>query len=125
MPNTRNKGVRIRNAYFRNGQHEPDTDNSHETTIKHNLAKDKTCTIPGNIQDGFSEIFPQTDEVGDGIHTDHYKKTNAETLSEQLSPTDANPRSTRYDLRHNPQPNYNDDYRYQFTSLFGHDTPNN
>ena len=58
------------------------------------------------------EIFPHTDKVGDGTDTDHHLEPDAETNSEQLSPTDVKRRSTRYDLRHNPKPNCNDENRY-------------
>ena len=95
-----------------NGQHEPDNDNSPEITVRHDLHNDETCSISGNIQEGSTEIFPQTDEVCDGNYTDHYMEPDAETKSEQVSPTDVNPRSTKYDLRHNAKPNCNDDYIY-------------
>ena len=73
---------------------------------------DETCSTPGTIQEDFPEIFPHTDELGDGTDTDHYMDSNVEANSQQLDPTDVNPRSTKYDLRHNPKPNCNDDYRY-------------
>ena len=56
--------------------------------------------------------FPHTDEVVDGTDTDHYMEPDAEANLEQISPTNVNPGRTRIDLRHNPKPNCNDDYRY-------------
>ena len=57
------------------------------------------------IQEPYRRIsFSHTDEVGDGTDTDHYVEADAETKSEQLSPTDVNPRSTKYDLCHNLKP---------------------
>ena len=97
---------------FNNGQHEPDSDNSTEITVRHDLAYDETCTIPVIIQEDSPEILPHTDEVVDGTDTDHYVEPDAETNSEQLSPTNVNPRSTKYDLRQNSKPNCNDDCRY-------------
>ena len=105
-------GVRIRNAYFRLRQIEPDNDNSTEIRVRQDLQNDKTCTLSGTTQEDFPEILPHTDDRGDGTDTDHYMEPHAETSSEQLSPTDINPRSTKSDLRHNLKPKCNDDYRY-------------
>ena len=55
---------------------------------------------------------PRTDETGDRTDTDYYMEPDAEANSGNLSPTDVNPRDTKYDLRHIPKPNRNDDYRY-------------
>ena len=95
-----------------NGQHGRDTGYLPEITVGHDLLNDEMCTVPGTIQDNSPEILPHTDEVGDATDTDHYMEPDAEANSEQLRPTDVNPRSTKKDLRHNPEPNCNDDYRY-------------
>ena len=97
---------------FDNGQLEPDNDNSLEISVRHDLPNEKTCTIPGTIQEDSPEILPHTDEIGDETDTDHYMEPDAEVNVEPLSPTDNNHRSTKYDLRHNPKPKCNDDYRY-------------
>ena len=97
---------------FDNGQHEPDNNNSPEITVKHDLQNDEACTIPGTIQEDSPEILPYTDEIGDGTNTDHYMEPDPERSYEWLTPTDVNRRSTKYDLRHNPKPNCNEDYRY-------------
>ena len=76
-------------------------------TVRHDLAKVETCTIPETIQEGSPEIFPPTNGLGD---TDHYMEP-AGTNSEQLSPANANPRSSKYDLSHNPEPKPNNDHR--------------
>ena len=55
---------------------------------------------------------PHTDEMADGTDTDHYMQPDANNSVEQIDPTPTNPRSSKYDLRHNPKPNCNDDYRY-------------
>ena len=65
-----------------------------------------------NHAEGLPRDFPHTDEIRDGTDTDHYMEPDAETNSEQLSPIDVNPRSTKFDLRHNPKPNANDDDRF-------------
>ena len=97
---------------FDNGQHEPDSDNTPEVTVRHDILNDETCTIPGTIQEDSPEILPHTDEIGDGTDTDHYMEPDAEVDAEPFSPTNNNLRSAKYDLRHNPKPNCNDDYRY-------------
>ena len=43
---------------FDNGQHEPNSDNSPEITMRHDLPYDETCTIPGTIQEDSPEISP-------------------------------------------------------------------
>ena len=93
-------------------QHEPDSGNSPEVTVRHDLPNDETCIIPGTIQEDSPEILPHTNEIGDGTDTDHYMEPDEEVTVEPFSPTNINPGSTKYDLRHNPKPNCNDDYRY-------------
>ena len=80
--------------------------------MRHDLQDDETCTIQGTIQENSPEYFGHTDGVGDGTDTDHYMEPDAEAKVEPLSPTDIHPRSTKYDLLHNPKPNCNDECRY-------------
>ena len=56
---------------FHNGQHEPDNGNSPEVTVRHDLPNEETCTTPGTIREDSPEIFPHTDETGDGTDSDH------------------------------------------------------
>ena len=86
--------------------------NSPEVTVRSEQAVDETWSTPGTIQEDFSEILPHTDEIDDGTDTDHYMQPDADTSVEQIDPTPTNPRSSKYDLRHNPRLNCNDDYRY-------------
>ena len=116
---------KTKRLFFDKGRHEPDNDNSPEVTVRHDLQGDETCTIPGTIQEDSPEIFPHPGKIGDGIDTDHYMKPDAEASSEQLSPANVNPRSTKYDIRHNPQPNCNDYYRYLIANLSRYGTRNN
>ena len=109
---------------FDNGQHEPDSDNSPEITVRHDIPNNGTCKIPGNIQEDCLEILPHKDEIGEGTDTDHYVEPDAEANSEHLSPTDVNLRNKKHDLTHNPEPNCNDDYRYQVTNLSRYGTRN-
>ena len=88
--------------------------NSPEVSVPPEEAADETKSSPGTIpiQEDSSEILPHTDDIDDGTDTDHYMQPDAVTSVEQIDPTPTNPRSSKYDLRHNPRPNCNDDYRY-------------
>ena len=86
--------------------------NSPEVTVRLGEAADETRSTPGTIQDDTSDILPHTDEIDDGTDTAHYMQPDTDNSVEQIDPRPTNPRSSKYDLRHNPRPNYNDDYRY-------------
>ena len=86
--------------------------NSPEVTVRSEKAAGETRSTPGTIQEDSSEIFPHTDEIGEGTDTDHYMQPDADTSVEQIHPMPTNPRSSKNDLRHKPRPNCNDDYRY-------------
>ena len=64
------------------------------------------------IRERSPEIIPQVDRTCDGTVTDHYMQPELETSVEQADLTPTNPRSSKYDLHHNPKPKCNDDYRY-------------
>ena len=85
--------------------------NSPEVTMRLGETADETRSIPGTAQEDSSDIFPHTDEMGDGTDTDHDMQPDADTSVEQIDPTPTNPSSSKYDLRHNPKPKCNDDYR--------------
>ena len=86
--------------------------NSPEVTVRSGEEADATKSAPGTTQEDSSNIPPHTDEMADGIDTDHYMQPDADNSVEQINPTPTNPRSSKYNLRHNPKPNCNDDYRY-------------
>ena len=85
--------------------------NSPEVSVQPDEAAGETRSTPETIQEDSSEIFPHTDDIDDGTDTDHYMQPDADTSVEQTDPTPTNPRSSKYDLRHNPRLNCNDDYR--------------
>ena len=58
------------------------------------------------------EIFPQTDEASDVTDTYPHMEPDVETSSEQPKNSPTNPRSSKYNLRHNQKPNCNDEHRY-------------
>ena len=81
-------------------------------TIRSEQAADETRSTPGNIQENSPEITPQPDGSYDETNVDHDTQPDADTSVEQFDPMPTNPRSSKYDLRHNPKPTCNDDYRY-------------
>ena len=69
-------------------------------------------STPGAIPENSPEFILQPDRSYGGTDTDHDMQADADTTVEQLDPTPTNRRSSKYDLRHNPKPKCNDDYRY-------------
>ena len=86
--------------------------NSPEVTVRSREAADETRSTPGTIQADSSDILLHALEIDDGTDTDHHMQPDADNSVEQNDPTPTNPRSSKYNLRHNPRPNCNDDYRY-------------
>ena len=83
-----------------------------EITIRSEQAADETRSTPGIIRENSPENTPQPDGSYDKRNVDHDTQPDAHTSVEQLDPMPTNPRSSKYDLRHNPKQNCNDDYRY-------------
>ena len=81
-------------------------------TIRFEQPADEMRSTPGIIRENSPEITPQTARSYDGKDTDHYMQPDADISVEKLNPTPTNPRSSKYDLRHNLKPNCNDEYRY-------------
>ena len=86
--------------------------NSPEVTVRSGEETDATRSTPGTTQEDSSNIPSHTDEMADGTDTDHDMQPDADNSVEQIDPTPTNPCSSKYDLRHNPKLNCNDDYRY-------------
>ena len=59
-----------------------------------------------------TEIFPPTDEVSDVTDTHPHMEPDAESSSDQPENSPTNPRSSKYNLGHNPKSNFNDEYSY-------------
>ena len=58
------------------------------------------------------EVFPPADEISEVADTCTHVEPDVGTSLEQQRNSLSNPRSSKYNLRHNPKPNCNDDYRY-------------
>ena len=83
-----------------------------EITIRSEQTADEMSNTPGITPENSPEINPQPDGSSDGRDMDRDTQPDADMSVEQLDPMPTNPRSSKYDLRHNPKPNCNDDYRY-------------
>ena len=88
------------------------TPSSPEITIRSEQAADELRSTPGTRLEKSPEIIPQPETTYDGRDVDHDRQPDADTSVEQPDSTPTNPRSSKYDLRHNPKTNCNDDYRY-------------
>ena len=83
-----------------------------ETTKRSKQAADETRSTPGIKGKNSPGKTPQPDGSFGERNVDHDTQPVADTSVEQLDPMPTNPRSSKYDLRDNPNPNCNDGYRY-------------
>ena len=86
------------------------TPNSPEITVQSEEAADEMRSTPGTRRENSPEIIPQADRSYDETDSDHYMQPDADTSVDRPHLTPTNPRSSKYDLRHNPKPNCNDAY---------------
>ena len=86
--------------------------NQREIPVQSDFSTKETRNTPGYPHVCSPEIFRNTDELGDLTDTCPHMEPDADTNSEQPQNSPTNPRSSKYNLRHNPKPNCNDDYRY-------------
>ena len=86
--------------------------NQQEIPEQSDFSTEEMRNTPGNPHVCSPEIFPNKDELGDVTDTCPHMEPDADTSSEQPQNSPTNPRSSKYNLRHNPKPNCNDDYRY-------------
>ena len=95
--------------------------NSQEILVRSDFSTEEMRNTPGNPHVCSQEIFPDTGEVNDVTDTCPPMEPDVETSSEQPENSPTNPHSSKYNQRHNPKPNCNDDYRYYLvrsTSVF-------
>ena len=83
-----------------------------ESTIRSEQTADEMTSTPGILPGNFPGNTLQPDGYCDGRNVDRDEQPDADTSVEQPDLTPTNTRSSKYDLRHNPKPNCNDDYRY-------------
>ena len=86
--------------------------NSQEIPVQSDFSMKEMRNTAGITHEFSPEIFPRTDEVSEVTDTYPHMEPDVETSSEQPNNNLTNPRSSKYNLRHNPKPNCNDDYKY-------------
>ena len=83
-----------------------------EIPVQSNVSIEQTRNTPRTAHECPSEVFHHTEELCDVTDTYTDMQHDVETNSEQSNNSPTNPRSSKYNLRHNPKPNCKDDYRY-------------
>ena len=84
--------------------------NLQEFPLRSEYSTAEMRNTPGNPHVCSPQIFPDTGDVNDVTDTYPHMGPDVETSSEQPEKSPTNPRSSIYNLRHNPKPNCNDDY---------------
>ena len=85
--------------------------NSQEIPVQSDFSTEEMRNTPGNPHVCSPDIFPNSDQLGDVTDTCPHMEPDVETSSEQPQNSPTNRRSSNYNLRHNPKPNCNDNYR--------------
>ena len=85
--------------------------NSHKAPVQSDLPTEETRNTPGTAHECSAEKPPQTEELGDVKDTYSDMETDMDINSEQPNKSPTKPRSSKYNLRQNPKPICNDDYR--------------
>ena len=85
---------------------------SPEIPVQSDISAEGVRKTPGTAHDYSPEILPQTEVLCDVTDTYPDMEPDVEISSEQSSSSPTNPRISKYNLRQNPKPNCNDNYRY-------------
>ena len=101
-------------SIFDSDYNNPLTPSSSKIKVGSEGAADEMNTSPGTIRESSPEIFLQADRSCEGTDTDHYRESDADTSVEQPDITLTHACSSKYDLRHNPNPNPNCSDKYRF-----------
>ena len=83
-----------------------------EIPLQSDYSTEEMRNTPGTPHVCSPEFFPCTDEVSDVTDTCPHMEPAVDSSAEQPENSPTNPRSSKYNLRHNPKPNCTDDYRY-------------
>ena len=82
--------------------------NAHKIPVQSVFSTEEMRNTPGTAHKCSPEIFPQTEETSDVTDTYPNMEPDVELSSEQPNSIPTNHRSSQYNLRHNPNPNWND-----------------
>ena len=86
--------------------------NPQEIPVQSDFSTEEMRNTPGTTDECSPEIFPHTDGVSDVTDTYPHMEPDVESSTEQPGNSPTSLRSFKCNLRHNPKPNCNDDYRY-------------
>ena len=86
--------------------------NQREIPVQSDFSTEEMRNTRGNTHECSPEIFPPIHDTNDVADTNTHMEPDVGTSSGQKENSPSNPRSSKYNLRHNPKPNCNDDYRY-------------
>ena len=96
-----------------------DADNANETPpnqreiqVQSDFSTEETINTRGTSHECSPGIFPPIYDTSDVADTYTHMEPDVGTSSGQQENSPSNPRSSKYNLRHNPKPNCNGDYRY-------------
>ena len=86
--------------------------NQQEIPVQSDFSTEEMRDTQGNTHECSPEILPPVHDTSDVADTYTHAEPDPGTNSRQQENNLSNPRSSKYNLRHNPKPNCNDDYRY-------------
>ena len=86
--------------------------NPQENPVQSDFSTEELRNTPGDSHECSPESFPHTDGVSYVTDTYPHMEPDVESSSAQTGNSPTNPCSSKYNLRHNPKSNCNDDYRY-------------
>ena len=86
--------------------------NQREIPVRSDFSTEEMRNTQGTTHDCSPENFPPIDDTSDVANTHTHMEPDVGTSSGQQENRPSNPSSSKYNLRHNPKPNCNDDYRY-------------
>ena len=86
--------------------------NQREFPVRSDISTEEMKNTRGTTHECSPENLNPTDNTGDVADTYTHMEPNVGTSSGQQENSPSNPRSSKYNLRHNPKRNCNDDYRY-------------
>ena len=99
--------------FLENDDQPPENNDAESADQNGEILGNEDKNVPENP--GNREILGDTDknvlEIPENDSQDHIATPHSER-TQLTEPGPTNPRSEKYDLRHNPKPNCNDDYRY-------------
>ena len=86
--------------------------NQREIPVQSDFSTEEMRNTRGNTHECSPEFFPPIHDTNDVADTNTHMEPDVGTSSGLKENSPSNPRSSKYNLRHNPKPNCNDDYRY-------------